>query len=716
MNGDPLSRRRFLKAVGAASAIALGAGALGCVSSNTDIITKTTTGLTYTITGSVRTKFANYVPLPVAVTPSLSDYSVPAGLQDVLAVERAGLDDAGKAKLAEDLFFLRPSRDAQIYDLYKDAQKRGAPVIVTTDTALHAYHILFDYALRILEVSKLSDAVIELTGLMLAASKAQLDAGIPELRDLSMKNVAFFGVAKALLGGGTDGLPAEAKGLADAEIDLIKAHEGFADSPIFGRKEDYSQYVPRGHYTRNDLLKNYFMAMMWYGRMSFNLYKSLPSAGKEPDTGSTRQAIMMAMALDGRAFDLWKTVYDPTVFFVGETDDLSVYDYQSLIKEIYGDQVKLSSLTDDGRVLTFIEKAAALKAPKIISGLIQDIEDKAVLKGFRFMGQRFIPDSYIFQGLVYDKVGTQAKPRLFPLGLDVMAVLGSKRAYGILDSMGETQYENYVKQFEALKAEFAALKAEDWTQNLYWGWLYSLLALLNEKGDGYPTFMKGKAWVDKELNTSLGSWTELRHDTILYAKQSYTVLATGIMPSAEAKGYVEPNPELYGRLASLAQMTFDGLQDRDLLTDTLARKLTDLKEMLLQLKGISEKELTGTSLSDDEYASIRYFGGRLEDITTFPPEVASAVENDTDRVMAVVADVHTDTNTGLVLEEGVGYPYHLFVVVPVDGRLTLCQGAAFSYYEFKQPMSDRLTDEAWQAKLANNTAPEAPAWTESFTV
>ena len=715
MNGDPLSRRRFLKAVGAASAIALGAGALGCVGNETDIITRTTTSLTYTITGNVRTKFADFVPLSTTVSPSLSDYSVPAGLTGVLAIERAGLDDAGKAKLAKDLFFLRPSADAQIYDLYKDAQKRGAPVIVTTDAALHAYHILFDYALRILEVSKLSDAVVELTDLMLAESLAQLDAGIPELQALCVKNVAFFAVAKTLLGGSPSGLPTEAKRLVEAELRLIDAHEGFDDSPIFGRKEDYSQYVPRGHYTRNDLLKNYFRAMMWYGRMPFNLYKSVPGGSKEPDKESTRQAIMIAMALNGRAFELWKTVYDPTVFFVGETDDLSVYDYQKLIKEIYGDQVKLSSLTDDDKVLTFIEKAAAMKAPKIISGLVQDNEDKAVLKGFRFMGQRFIPDSYIFQGLVYDKVGTQANPRLFPMGLDVMAVLGSKRAYSILEGMGETQYENYTKQFDALKAEFAALKAEDWTQNLYWGWLYSLLALLNEKGDGYPTFMKGEAWVDKELNTSLGSWTELRHDTILYAKQSYTVLATGIMPTAEAKGYVEPNPELYGRLASLAQMTYDGLQARDLLTDTMSDKLKGLKEMLMQLKAIAEKELTGTSLSDDEYAYIRYFGNRLEDVTTFPPDVASAVESDTDKAMAVVADVHTDTNTGQVLEEGVGNPYHMMVVVPVDGHLTLCQGAAFSYYEFRQPMSDRLTDEAWQAKLKDNTAPETPAWTKSFT-
>jgi hypothetical protein len=423
---------------------------------------------------------------------------------------------------------------------------------------------------------------------------------------------------------------------------------------------------------------------------------------------------MIALGLQGHAFDLWKSVYDPTVFFVGETDDLSVYDYQPLIKEIYGETVTLPDLKDDGKVLAFIEKAAAAKTPKIVSGYLSYDEDKATIKGFRFMGQRFIPDSYMFQELVFDKVGTVEKPRLFPMGLDVMAVLGSKRAFDILDGLGETKYENYVKQYEALKASFAALKAEDWTQNLYWGWLYALLALLNEKGDGYPSFMKNDAWTDKELNAALGSWAELRHDTILYAKQSYTLAGAAMPPREKPKGYVEPNPELYGRLASLARMTHDGLDSRGLLTEALSTKLEDLRQMLLKLKDISEKELTGTALSDDEYDYIKYFGGKLESIITFPPEVASSVESDTDKSMAVVADVHTDANTGQVLEEGVGNPYHLFALVPVEDKLTLCRGAAFTYYEFKWPMSDRLTDEAWQAKLKDRTAPELPSWTKSF--
>ena len=45
---------------------------------------------------------------------------------------------------------------------------------------------------------------------------------------------------------------------------------------------------------------------------------------------------------------------------------------------------------------------------------------------FRFMGQRFMPDSYIIQKLVY----WPEKP--WPKGLDVMAVLGSRQAVGRL--------------------------------------------------------------------------------------------------------------------------------------------------------------------------------------------------------------------------------------------------------------------------------------------
>jgi hypothetical protein len=707
----PASRRDVLKAICAAGGmVLLSSTAWGCISGTSGNRVEGS-NVTYTITDKVSTRFSEYSPLPVNIIPSVPDYSVSPGLTGVLGVERAGLNEAQKKRLAENLFLLSESKYDQVYDIYKWCKNAGAPAFVTTDSVLHAYHILYDYILRVLEMERFSPDIIEMTDGLLKESVSQLNSGVKELDEAALKNVAFFAVASTLLGLDRS-IPAEAMTLVRKELSLIEAHSGFDESPIFGYLEDYSQYVPRGHYTRNDTLKKYFMAMMWYGRMSFRIKTKNIGLNKE----QTRRAIMITLSMKPRIYELWKKVYEPTVFMVGESDDLSIFEYNALIKEVYGDNVKLSDLADDNKIMDLIEKAAKLKAPKIISTYIEDRENKEALKGFRLMGQRFIPDSYMFQELVYDKVGTQGNPRLFPLGLDIMAVLGSERAYEILDRVyGETKYANYDKQMSSLKSQFSALKEDTWAQNLYWNWLYCLMALLNEKGDGYPSFMKNMAWVDKELNTSLGSWAELRHDTILYAKQSYTVRATSILPQEEhARGYVEPNPELYGRLASLAAMTENGLSSRGILSDMFSGKLKSLKELLLSLKWISEKELTVKPLSEGEYGLIKDFGDKLESITTFPPEINESMSNDADKKMAVIADVHTDTNTETVLEEGVGKPYHIYVIIMDNGKPVLTTGGAFSYYEFKHPMSDRLTDEKWQEMLVSGKAPEPPEWTGSF--
>ena len=139
------------------------------------------------------------------------------------------------------------------------------------------------------------------------------------------------------------------------------------------------------------------------------------------------------------------------------------------------------------------------------------------------MGQRFTLDASIFQRLVYREVkeDKQGQRRMLPKALDIPAALGSEEAYTILEDTGETGYEGYPENMDKLRKYIADLDGETWTQNLYWSWLYTLDTLIGEKGEGYPSFMHNKAWLHKELNTFLSSWTELKHDTILYAKQIY---------------------------------------------------------------------------------------------------------------------------------------------------------------------------------------------------
>ena len=56
-------------------------------------------------------------------------------------------------------------------------------------------------------------------------------------------------------------------------------------------------------------------------------------------------------------------------------------------------------------------------------------------KGFRFMGQRFTLDAYVFGQVIWRNVGTVDKPRGLPKGLDFLAALGSDEAASLLKGL-----------------------------------------------------------------------------------------------------------------------------------------------------------------------------------------------------------------------------------------------------------------------------------------
>jgi hypothetical protein len=300
--------------------------------------------------------------------------------------------------------------------------------------------------------------------------------------------------------------------------------------------------------------------------------------------------------------------------------------------------------------------------------------------------------------------------RIMPRGLDIMTLLGSTRARELLDAEGDTAYEFYDRQIENLSANFSSINVTEWNRNLYWGWLYTLKPLLSTFDTRYPSFMQSDAWMDKELQTSLASWTELRHDTILYAKQSYTLRNTGIPPEEKpVVGYVEPVPEFYGRIHALTRMTRIGLTDLHALNETETNRLNNLETILKRLLNISTDELEGKELNESDYSFIRSFGEELERVVTGV--------NTQGKETTIIADVHTDTNTEQVLEEGIGYVNLIIVAYKTpDGQIITGAGPVFSYYEFKQPMSNRLTDEQWKDLLETGQQPNRPEWTNSFVV
>jgi hypothetical protein len=548
-------------------------------------------------------------------------------------------------------------------------------------------------------------------------------------------------------------VPAAVRDDVEKELERIAAHEGFAESSVFNYREDYSQYVPRGHYTRSPRLKKYFRALMWYGRLTFLIKGRRPGSADralvsaEEARIQTKAAAMITSMLgttalkDGRtARAVWARMYKVTAYYVGLADDLTPHEYAQAMNATWGAPFAVAEMSKPERWFEFRKRLAKMRPPRIYSGTGQQAGPPAAIanedtlmkaldqsQGLRLMGQRYIPDSYMMGRLVYPTVGrytgggtpftlvrSDGGPvRGFPRGLDVLAVLGSDRARAILEQLGDDEYQRYDETLAKLRKEFGGLSQSDWNRNLYWSWLYALKGLLAKPGGGVPTFMQTDAWADKQVNAALGSWAQLRHDTILYAKQSYTMRVKSVpMRPKMVEGYIEPVPEFYARLLALTRMTQQGLGQMKVLDDPATKRLASLEQIIERLLKLSLAELRNEKLTDKDYAFIRSFGDRLKGA------VAGVATDGLETT--IIADVHTDQNSKQVLEEGTGRLQAMYVAYPMpDGGVVIGCGPAFSYYEFKHPMRDRLTDEAWKKMLRPgrkpSDGPELPSWTRTFS-
>lgn len=662
-------------------------------------------------------------------TVQAASYSLPVKLGQITnptilkpdkATAYAGLSSAQQGTLSQNGFVIVPEKYRQFDAAYEEGRYYMQPVFVTTDSMLHVYHLLFDKILRDAEKDSLAPAQKKLTALLVADAQKQYSAmkGRP-LENDALAALAYLVVAQRLADPNAP-VPASVKSVVDAELKAISAHAGNSPSAIFASsqmKEDYSQYVPRGHYTRSEALKRYFQSMMWMGRMNLRVKSD----------SETRVAALVTslIAQNPDIQKLWGKVYDPTALLVGKSDDLDYRQYAAILNKVIGGDV--SRLSDPATLQAFQSALAQLPPPQINSVVLKakpsegkDVREREIL-GFRLMGQRFTIDGAVLQSLVYREVGTQQNPREFPKGLDLMAALGSDTALNILKTSGESRYQNYDSQMTAARASIAKLKPADWNTTVYGAWIYTLQALAKPdlRDNRYPAFIRTPAWSRKDLLTGLGSWTELKHDTILYAKQVMTELGGGAPPKYP-RAYVEPNPAVWSRLSNLEAVTRKVLKDSGMLNQSNTMRLDELRNMLSLLRKATDAELSGKLLTRDENDELHFYGGWLEHmklLSTDPQggDAGGEPQMSEQEMSAVVADVATSQNK--VLEEGTGFVDSIYVVVPDwNGKLQVAHGGVYSQYEFTVPSSNRLTDEAWRKQLLKGQIPPAHPWLKGIVV
>ena len=645
-----------------------------------------------------------FVPISLTVS-SQNQIQLKPDLSNIVNIKNfSNLTQNQKDLLAKNLFVVTPDDKGQLFYIYEENEYKAIPSFITTDSILQLYHVFYDYSLRTTEDTALTPSLKSLTTGMLTELISEYESvSDSEIKEAVSDCIAYFAVAQRLLDiTEPQGIPGSARDKIDAEVSLVNAAAELTDSPLTGKKIDYNVFTVRGHYTRNKDFENYFRAMMWYGYMYFPIFDE-----KIPDIGGTRRAMIIAeAAANANMFTEWESIYSPTAFYVGQSDDLTVYDVYNAMSGMYSGDF-WDMLNNDSEVNKLSEKLATLNKAQIQQQYQKD--DKVTQ--FRFMGQRYTPDSDILQSL------TETLKRPYPSALDVAAVLGSSDAAGYITKYlnPAADWPQYNEKFAETKERFDALPEETWRSNMYYGWLWAIRPLLKSPDNitDYPYFAQTQAWRDKSLATALASWTELRHDTVLYVKESGAEM--GGWPETKHPGYVEPNIEVYERLLWLTKFSKENLNIRGLLNENMGEKADRIAALLEFLITCSEKELRNEPLTSEEQNEIVRYGGMLESLSVSIATDDKAykwyqIEPEADRNMALAVDVHSGPDG--VLTEAIGNAAVIYVVTESQGKLILTRGAVFDYFE--QITDTRLTDEEWQSMLQAGQIPNRPAWTSSY--
>ncbi len=657
----------------------------------------------------------------LGITPCVEPYTVEPDLSNIDNLWQFYLYDEVKEKLAENGFVVFGAGEREFFQIYEIDRYEQIAHFVTVDSLMHTYHLYFSYLLKNIEKTSLSENIYRLSGRMLDNSVAQYEKlKGSEWENAAKRNVAFFNVGMKLLDDSAV-INENAADLVQYELDCIGNADRVCESKITGEMEDYTQYIPRGYYEGDKELERYFKAMMWYGRIHF----------EQRNEELTRSALLISQALleDEEAYGLWESLYAVTSFFAGASDDMGVCEYAPVIAEVYGDGVRVEDLAGDTEAFArFHEMTGTLALPQINSVPIGDGEDN-VIPGFRFMGQRFTIDGAIMQKLIYSAVreNGEGDRRMLPDVLDVPAALGSDLALRILEEDGAAEYAGYSENMSKLRETLSQEDASLWSASLYAGWLHTLRPLLEVKGEGYPMFMQSEEWQKKDLECFAGSFTELKHDTILYTKQVIAEMGGGgYEQEPDDRGYVEPEPAVYARFVDLTDKTLQGLKQYGMLSSAEEENLTRLSQIAGRLLEISGKELRDETLTDEEYDFIRNYGGNIEHFWYEAAKAASGSEEGVEAQefpAAVVVDIATDPN-GEVLEAATDVPSLIYVIVKVDGKLKIARGSVYSFYQFRWPMEDRLTDTKWRQMIGvmqgedgtyhREQSVQKPKWTESY--
>jgi len=647
--------------------------------------------------------------------------------------EYAGLTDKHDELLQKNGFVaVGESATHTFATTYLDLYYNDLPVFISADSLLYALHQSFDAMLKDFELIVLVPEVSRMLQLM-HEELGKSHKSMPEPLQASVRDLdIYLTVARSLL----DDFPvAPVTGVEDAEIQRIldAAAALKPDSlQLFGLDTlyDYSQMEPRGHYEDDPVLQRYFRAMIWLGRTDM----AMVTFDEDQQPKFNRRGLDAAfltnhLLTESGARTQWDRVDNVLVRLIGERDSMNPQDMTAFMDDLdVHTPAELAAATDEAVYQALLASPYGIQ--RIMSQIMYTDPNAPQIvlpRVYLLLGQRFTLDSYVFNNVTYDRVQnleTGAKvERMLPSELDVQFVLGSNAAaHRLKPELDKWPYQGVLHEMRFLAD---AHPADFWDATFYNGWLDAIRAL-NDDADfeARPEAMRTAAWADKTLNAQTSSWAELRHDTLLYVKQSYSGGEGCEYPDA----YVEPVPAFYARLGHLgelgselaAELGKDGFQ-----VDRANEFFADLTSVSATLETIAHKELEGSELTQAEFDFLR---GTIEEELVGCGEVQydgwyARLFYDRGKIgefKPTIADVHTaptdefGNDKGWVLHAATGRPMLMVFTMEDCGGVKSYIGPISSYHSVLTEQFERQTDDEWRETLASDVPAPRPAWTSSF--
>ena len=356
---------------------------------------------------------------------------------DLIQRSTLALDRAERDALSRHGFVIARSQHFPTFgDGYVSLYREDLPLFVSADSILEAVHRSYDAILKDLEEQQLSrDLALLLDGLRERLAHAGLDATLA-------KDLDFYLAVPAGLLRGDSAAP-----VAGANADQVSAWtaavvsaEGHRPVELFGALQDvdFSQFKPRGHYTKNAALQRYFRAMMWLGRVELRLIETQADGTTLFRRRPFEATLALSQLLDAESLSSYQRIDDAYRALVGESDNLTLGELERLWAELgVKDLAATRALADAELADTLVRGGFGEQriASQLMINGTADLHQLPLNRSFLLLGQRYAIDSHVFSNVVFDRVQPDPQPRMMPDPLDVaLAALGNDQALGLLQS------------------------------------------------------------------------------------------------------------------------------------------------------------------------------------------------------------------------------------------------------------------------------------------